>query len=89
MPRPETRAREGSRPREASGPRGGRSKKLGLWEWKALAAAERPPQLAISKELFHHAPFGQRKLLFRVLFAHRRSLVIEDWSRPGGTESEI
>lgn len=22
-------------------------------------------------------------------FAHRRSLVIEDWSRPGGTESEV
>lgn len=34
--------------------------RLGPWEWKALAAAERPSQLAASKELFHHAPFGQR-----------------------------
>lgn len=63
--------------------------KLELPEWKALAGAERLPQLAASKELFQHAPFEQRKLLLRVSFAHRRSLGIEDWPRSGGTESEV
>lgn len=32
--------------------------RLGPWEWKALAAAERPSQLAALKELFHHEPLG-------------------------------
>lgn len=63
--------------------------RLGPRAWKALAAAERPSQLATLKELFHHEPFGQCKLLLRVPFAHRRSLSFENRPRPGGTESEV